>query len=58
MTASLAEDTAAEMIARGLHEALDGIQVELAEVTSALGREFFLLAEAESPPGSPAESSA
>jgi uncharacterized alpha-E superfamily protein len=58
MTASLAEDTAAEMIARGLHEALDGIQLELAEVTSALGREFFLLAEVESPPGSPAESSA
>jgi len=45
LTASLAEDTAEDLIARGLHEGLDEIQAELAGVTDALGREFFLLAE-------------
>jgi uncharacterized alpha-E superfamily protein len=44
LAASLAEDAAEELIAHGLHEALDGMQVELGEVTDALGREFFLLA--------------
>ena len=44
LAAFLAEDTAESLIARGLHEALDEIQAELAGVTSALGREFFLLA--------------
>ena len=44
LAASLAEDTPEELIARGLHEELDNIQHELAEVTDALGREFFLLA--------------
>lgn len=43
LTASLAEDTAEELIARGLHERLDAMQLELAEVTDALGQEFFLL---------------
>lgn len=43
LTASLAEDTAELLIERGLHEALDEMQVELAEITTALGREFFLL---------------
>jgi uncharacterized alpha-E superfamily protein len=45
LTASLAEDTAEDLITRGLHEGLDEIQAELAGVTDALGREFFLLAE-------------
>lgn len=40
--ASMAEDTAAELIARGMHEELDKIQVQLAGVVDALGREFFL----------------
>jgi uncharacterized alpha-E superfamily protein len=43
LAAELAEDNAADLIARGLHESLDGIQAELGEVTEALGREFFLL---------------
>ncbi len=49
LAAELAEDTAVDLIARGLHEGLDGIQAELAEVTSALGKEFFLLAEDDAP---------
>jgi uncharacterized alpha-E superfamily protein len=47
LAASLAEDTAEDLIARGLHEGLDEIQAELAGVTDALGREFFLLAETD-----------
>jgi len=53
----LAEDTAEGLIARGLHEGLDAIQVELAAVTTALGREFFLLTEVDPLPP-PAESAA
>jgi uncharacterized alpha-E superfamily protein len=47
LAASLAEDTAEDLIARGLHEGLDQIQAELGGVTDALGREFFLLAETD-----------
>ena len=47
LAAALAEETADDLIARGLHEALDGIQAELAAVTDALGREFFLLKETD-----------
>ncbi len=47
LAASLAEDNAEDLIARGLHEGLDEIQAELAGVTTALGREFFLLAETD-----------
>jgi uncharacterized alpha-E superfamily protein len=58
MTATLAEDAAPELIGRGLHEGLDQLQSELAAVTDALGREFFLLAEAENDPRPAAESAA
>jgi uncharacterized alpha-E superfamily protein len=40
--AALAEDTAPELVARGMHEELDKIQVQLAGIVDALGREFFL----------------
>lgn len=50
LAAELAEDNAAGLIARGLHEGLDGIQAELAEVTDALGQEFFLLERAYDTP--------
>lgn len=50
LAAELAEDNAAGLIARGLHEGLDGIQAELAEVTDALGQEFFLLERAYDAP--------
>jgi uncharacterized alpha-E superfamily protein len=43
LTAGLAEETAGDLIGRGLHEALEEIQVDIARVTDALGREFFLL---------------
>jgi len=56
LAASLAEDTADDLIARGLHEGLDEIQAELAAVTDALGREFFLLTEMDEVPQPPAES--
>ena len=56
LAAKLAEDTADDLIARGLHEVLDGIQAELAAVTDELGREFFLLAEMDdAPPARPGE---
>jgi uncharacterized alpha-E superfamily protein len=47
LAAALAEDTAEDLIARGLHEGLDLIQAQLGAVTDALGREFFLLAETD-----------
>jgi len=47
--AAMAEDTAVELIARGMHEELDKIQVQLAGVVDALGREFFLHEEAQQP---------
>jgi len=50
LAATLAEETAVDLIARGLHERLDGIQAELGGVTDALGREFFLLAEMDDAP--------
>jgi len=56
LAASLAEDTAEELIARGLHEGLDSMQLELAAITSALGREYFLLAS-PAPGGEPAAES-
>jgi uncharacterized alpha-E superfamily protein len=43
--ATLAEDSAAELIARGMHEELDAIQLQLAGIVDALGREFFLHGE-------------
>jgi len=43
LTAGLAEEAAGDLIGRGLHEALEEIQVDIARVTDALGREFFLL---------------
>ena len=58
LAASLAEDNADDLIARGLHEGLDGIQAELGAVTDALGREFFLLTEMDEIPQPPAESAA
>jgi uncharacterized alpha-E superfamily protein len=58
LAATLAEDSAEDLIARGLHEALDGIQAELAAVTDALGREFFLLTETDDAPQPPTESAA
>jgi len=58
LAASLAEDTAEELIERGLHEGLDEMQAELAGVTNALGREFFLLAETDEAAPPPAESAA
>ena len=50
LAAELAEDNAAGLIGRGLHEGLDGIQADLAEVTDALGQEFFLLERAYDAP--------
>ena len=50
LAASLAEETAAELIARGLHEGLDEIQAQLGAVSDALGREFFLLTEVDDAP--------
>jgi uncharacterized alpha-E superfamily protein len=50
LAATLAEETADDLIARGLHDALDGIQAELGAVTNELGREFFLLAETDDVP--------
>jgi uncharacterized alpha-E superfamily protein len=58
LAATLAEETADDLIARGLHEGLDGIQAELAAVTNALGREFFLLTEIDDAPQPPAWSAA
>lgn len=58
LAASLAEDTAEELIERGLHEGLDEMQAELAGVTNALGREFFLLAETDDAGPPPAEAAA
>jgi uncharacterized alpha-E superfamily protein len=58
LAASLAEDTAEELIERGLHEGLDEMQAELAGVTNALGREFFLLTETDDAGPSPAEAAA
>jgi len=58
LAASLAEDTAADLIARGLHESLDEIQVALGGVTNALGREFFLLAETDDAVPAPGEAPA
>ena len=55
LTATLAEDSAAELIGRGLHEGLDEIQADLAGVTNALGREFFLLAETDQPVAAPGQ---
>jgi uncharacterized alpha-E superfamily protein len=50
LAATLAEESADDLIARGLHDALDGIQAELGAVTNALGREFFLLTETDDVP--------
>jgi uncharacterized alpha-E superfamily protein len=58
LAASLAEDTAEELIERGLHEGLDEMQAELAGVTNALGREFFLLTETDDAGPPPAEAAA
>jgi len=58
LAAFLAEDTAEDLIDRGLHEGLDQIQIELADVTDALAREFFHLTETTSPGTQPAESTA
>jgi uncharacterized alpha-E superfamily protein len=58
LAASLAEDTAGDLIARGLHEGLDEIQAELGAVTDALGREFFLLAETDDAVPAPGETPA
>lgn len=58
LAASLAEDTADDLVARGLHEGLDEIQAQLGAVTDALGREFFLLSEVDETPQPPAESAA
>jgi uncharacterized alpha-E superfamily protein len=53
LAATLAEDSAEDLIARGMHEGLDEIQVELAEITKALGHEYFLLADVESSAAAP-----
>lgn len=58
LAAALAEDSAEELIARGMHEGLDAIQADLAEITSALSREYFLLVEEESPQVASGESAA
>jgi len=58
LAASLAEDTAEELIERGLHEGLDEMQAELAGVTNALGREFFLLTETDEAAPPPTETAA
>jgi uncharacterized alpha-E superfamily protein len=50
LAATLAEESADDLIARGLHDGLDGIQAELGAVTDALGREFFLLTETDDVP--------
>jgi uncharacterized alpha-E superfamily protein len=49
LAAFLAEDTAEDLIGRGLHEGLDEIQLELGDVTDALAREFFHLTDAATP---------
>ena len=54
LTASLAEDRATDLIARGLHESLDEMQRDLGAVTEALGQEFFLLEEVDEAPSAPA----
>jgi uncharacterized alpha-E superfamily protein len=53
LAATLAEDSAVDLVARGMHEGLDEIQVELGEITNALGREYFLLADDESGAAAP-----
>jgi uncharacterized alpha-E superfamily protein len=50
LAATLAEESADDLISRGLHDALDGIQAELGAVTDALGHEFFLLTETDDAP--------
>jgi len=58
LAASLAEDTADDLIARGLHESLDEIQLALGAITNALGREYFLLAEVDEAAPPPAATGA
>jgi uncharacterized alpha-E superfamily protein len=58
LAATLAEDSAEDLVARGMHEGLDEIQMELAEITNALGREYFLLADEDLPHGTSGESAA
>jgi len=58
LAASLAEGTAEELITRGLHESLDEIQAEIAEVTQALGQEYFLHSDGDLPQGTHGESPA
>lgn len=58
LAATLAEDSAIELIGRGLHEGLDEIQADLAGVTDALGREFFLLGETDQAGPGPGETPA
>ncbi len=55
LAATLAEDTAKDLMARGMHEGLDEIQLKLGAVTTALGQEFFLLAETDEAPVGSAE---
>jgi uncharacterized alpha-E superfamily protein len=55
LAASLAEDRATDLIARGLHESLDEMQRDLGAITEALGQEFFLLEEVGQAPPAPAE---
>jgi uncharacterized alpha-E superfamily protein len=49
LTAEVAEESATDLIDRGLHEALDEIQASLAAITDALGREYFLLGSLRKP---------
>ena len=41
LLASLRSESIDAVIARGLHEYIDGIQIRLMAITAALGREFF-----------------
>ena len=58
LTALLAEETADDLLAGGLHEGLDEMQAAIAGVTNALGREFFLLAETDDVPRGSGEAAA
>lgn len=53
LAATLSEDSAEDLVARGMHEGLDEIQLELGEITNALGREYFLLEDVEAPAAAP-----
>ena len=55
LRAALSEDQIDDIISRGLHEYIDGVQLKLAAITGELAQAFFGLEAADAP--SPAEAS-